>query len=353
MRNSIVTPAHEEAAVLRPASVSKRRLPVNFRPDDAGLFGHEFERVIPPSRLLELRGVRVSDDGILFNGMRMRPESFAYPHNREGWKRRSVLKFFASNYLLRRRRRFGGEAIWVVDDWSGAYFHWLTDVLSRLYTVRERARRSVLLLPHRFKGLQYVGPSLSPFAVRRVEYINPGEVLICDKLVVPTHTAPSGHYNEEVISGVRELLVDYYGGARGEAAGGRVYISRSKAPKRRVVNEEEVIGVLREFDFEIVHAEDCSFEQQVRVAAGARYLVSNHGAGLTNMLFMPPGASVLELRHREDRVNNCYFTLASALDLNYLYQTCESENPGEDPHTANLTVDPESLRENVKLLLSA
>jgi hypothetical protein len=47
------------------------------------------------------------------------------------------------------------------------------------------------------------------------------------------------------------------------------------------------------FDFQTIYAEDLSFEQQVKICSRARHLVSNHGAGLTNMLFMPQGASVL------------------------------------------------------------
>ena len=69
---------------------------------------------------------------------------------------------------------------------------------------------------------------------------------------------------------------------------------------------------------------------------GAKYLISNHGAGLTNMLFMKAGGNVLELRHRGDKHNNCYFSLASTLRLNYYYQLCDSENNIEDAYTANL-----------------
>ncbi len=90
----------------------------------------------------------------------------------------------------------------------------------------------------------------------------------------------------------------------------------------------------------------------MRVASGARYMVSNHGAGLTNMLFMKAGGRVLELRHESDRINNCYFTLASALELDYLYQTCTPVVQGEDPHTADLRVDAEKLRDNLRLMLS-
>ena len=77
----------------------------------------------------------------------------------------------------------------------------------------------------------------------------------------------------------------------------------------------------------------------MRTCWRARYIVSNHGAGLTNMLFMKDGGSVLELRHVSDCINNCYFTLASALDLKYFYQTCAPQNQSADRTTPTSFVD--------------
>src|SRR6185295_16625884 len=108
----------DEVIVLRPESTSRRKLPINLHQEDLNLFSHELERVIPPTRLLQLHNVDVSAEGILFQRGRMLPESFAFPHTRASWKRRSVVKFFANNYLLRRRRRFARASIWVTDDWS-------------------------------------------------------------------------------------------------------------------------------------------------------------------------------------------------------------------------------------------
>jgi len=70
------------------------------------------------------------------------------------------------------------------------------------------------------------------------------------------------------------------------------------------------------------------------------------------MLFMGPGTNVLELRYVNDRVSN-YFTLASALSLNYFYQSCEPANRAEDPHTADLKVDARALRANLELMLAS
>lgn len=341
----------EVVKTLRPPRVSRRTVPVNLRRDDLALFGHELERALPPAELLELRDVRVGPEGVLFKGWRMLPESFAFPANMAAWRAKSVVKLLARNYLLRRRRRLERRALWVVDDWSGGYFHWMADALTRLYAVRDLAGDLTLLLPHSYRPLGFVRPSLAPFGVRDVEFIGPGETFVCSELVVPTHTAPSGHFDEEIIRGVREVLVRAYGGTAAGEGGESVYISRAGAPKRRVANEAEVITVLRDFGFRVVRAEDHTFEEQVGIAARARHLASNHGAGLTNMLFMAAGRNVLELRHAADRVNNCYFTMASALGLNYFYQTCAPARPGEDPHTADIRVDTNALAQNLRLML--
>ena len=339
-------------AVLRPRRTARRRLPANFRPGDLPLFGHELEREIPQAELLELRGVRVSPDGLLFRGLKILPESFAFPANFGRWKARSVVKFFAANYLLRRARRVRGRAAWITDDWGGGYFHWLADSLTRLYALGDEARSLTLLLPHAHASLGFVLPSLAPFRPGGVSFVGPDETLLCERLVVPMHTAPSGHYDEEVLAGVRGLLLGAYGARGGEGGEGeRLYISRGRAAKRRIANEAEVLEVVRRFGFRVVYAEEHTFEEQVEMASRARFLVSNHGAGLTNMLFLRGGGRVLELRHQTDAVNNCYFTMASALGLEYFYQTCPSDDPAEDPHTADLRVDADALADNLRLML--
>ncbi|MDQ1707115.1 MAG: hypothetical protein QOJ88_326 [Pyrinomonadaceae bacterium] len=344
------TPTNGDA--LYHGAVSKRRLPVNYDPRDVALFSHELEKVIPATTLQQLRDVRVSADGIFFRGRRMLPESFAFPANLELWNWRGVLKFFVANYAGRRRRTLTYDVLWITDDWSNGYFHWLTDALTRLFVMRERLDELVLLLPWDYQARNFVTASLRAFGVDRVEFIARDEVLRCPSVFLPTHTAPSGHYNEEILLGVRRLLLQTYGEAAPSSAGERIYLSRGRARKRKIHNEAAVLELMAEFGFETIYAEDISFEQQVKIFSRARYFVSNHGAGLTNMLFMPSGASVLELRHQTDCVNNCYFTLASALDLKYFYQTCPSV-ADLDPHAADLVVDSSILRTNLQLLLKA
>src|SRR6185295_8017269 len=107
---------------------------------------------------------------------------------------------------------------------------------------------------------------------------------------------------------------------------------RLRTNRRRVLNEAEVSGLLREYGFVTLYFEDYTFEKQVHLSSNATMLISIHGAGLTNMLFMKEKASVLEFRPKNDHTNLCYYALASALDLNYYYQFGEAGDPTQSIH---------------------
>ncbi|HEX5707059.1 MAG TPA: glycosyltransferase family 61 protein [Pyrinomonadaceae bacterium] len=346
-----------EGTLLLEGETATRRLPENLRDEDLRLFSHALEARTPACRLLRLRETSASGEGLLFKGLRVLPESFAHPSTCEAFtrRRRGVLKFLAANRLARRRVRLDEPCLWITDDWSHGYFHWFADALPRLLAARDYLGEAVLLLPARYRGLEFVASSLRAFSPREVRFIGEGEVYVCRELLLPTQTAPSGDFNESLIKELRTLLVEFYGGAEDtRGAFESVYISRARAPKRRVENEEEVVSVVREFGFEVVYAEDLTFAEQVRLHARARRLVSIHGAGLTNMLFMPTGGGVLELRKEGHAYELCYFGMASALDLRYFYQPCPPVRPDDTGmHAADLRVDTSLLASNLRRMSDA
>lgn len=339
----------EVISTIYPGTIAKRKLPVNFNQDHLALFEGELEREIPETQLLRFRNVLASPEGLLFKWAKILPESFAFPYHLDDWPFRSVVKFLATNYVSRRRRKIPYEALWITNYWSTGYFHWLTDALTRLFVVQDRLPDSLLMLPGKYAEYDFVAPTLYAFGVTRINFIYDHEKVELRSLLMPSHTAPPGHFKGEAIRGVRNVLLSAYGDS--SADGERIYISRRRATKRRIANEDELIPVLNNFGFQIICAEELSFAEQVRVCSRARYIVSNHGAGLTNTLFMKEGGSVLELRHQADCINNCYFTMSSALDLNYFYQTCAPQEPALDPHEADLMVNPNELEKNLRLLL--
>ena len=86
------------------------------------------------------------------------------------------------------------------------------------------------------------------------------------------------------------------------------------------------------------------FNQTKEFFSDVKILIAQHGAGLTNMLFMQPKSRVIEIRNLNDSHNNCYYSLASALDIEYQY--CTTEEVSE--HNDDIKFDYKYLIENLK-----
>jgi capsular polysaccharide biosynthesis protein len=336
--------------LLYPKTTSVRKLPENLAPEDLALFQHELQREIPATELLCLKKVKISPEGFLFQTPHVLPESFAIPElnpyktfysQLKLWARMRASHIFAENFPT---------GHWITDEWSMAYFHWITDSLPRLYVIRNQITNAPLLLPKAYEQLEYVRSSLLPFNIPLLRYIE--KPTSCEKLFLPTHTAPTGNYNDPLIRDLRNFFEGAYFKGNLKRNKNRIYVSRAGASRRRIINESEVVAVLENRDFEVKHFETLTFEQQVTLAFHTDCLISNHGAGLTNILFMRPSTCVLELRNRTDAHNNCYFSLASSAQLRYFYQLCEPSNEEEAPHLADLVVNCERLKSTLDLMLS-
>jgi len=63
-----------------------------------------------------------------------------------------------------------------------------------------------------------------------------------------------------------------------------------------------------------------TLEEIVKIFRGAKVLIASHGAGLTNMLFMPEGGMVVEFRPQQ-YPNRCFVDLANNIGIkHYMYE---------------------------------
>jgi hypothetical protein len=74
-----------------------------------------------------------------------------------------------------------------------------------------------------------------------------------------------------------------------------VYMSRSRASKRRILNEEALMKCLAPKGFVRVYMEDHPPLIQMAICRQAKKVVSAHGAALTNIVFCEPGTKVIEI----------------------------------------------------------
>ena len=244
-----------------------------------------------------------------------------------------------------KRFRKTTEGVWIIDNWSSGYFHWITDALPRLLASNRINDNLPILLPESYSQINFVTESLNLLG-KHVFYYKTCFGLIVKKLLLPSHTANTGNYNHELINELRHEFIKNIKTKETR----KVFISRLKASKRKISNESEVVDYLESHNWEIHYFEDYSFKEQIEVMSETKYLIGLHGAGLTNMLFMKEGGKVLELRNKKDNHNNCYFTLASELNIEYYYQL--NEGNSVDTHSVDIEVDMNILQKNIELMES-
>lgn len=314
--------------------VNNRKKPVNIIDNDLHLFEHEFVKKIRSTHLIRVSNGIILNDVIVHikEGYR---KFVPYTHLSKTIGRKMLLKkiFLAINGFSVIKK-----GVWVIDDWSLAYFHFLTDVLPRLLASQREGEDYPVLLPEHYKNHSYIPESLKLLGVQAY-YYSTTKPLVVKNLLIASQTANTGNYNHQLINELREKFLSKIE-SRGER---KIYVSRLKADKRKIINESAIIELVKLYNYEIHYFEDYSFEKQVEIMAQSRNLISIHGAGLTNMLFMRAGGKVLELRNRMDAHSNCYFALASDLDLDYYYQLCDAD--ATDPYYANITVDMVAFKE--------
>ena len=89
----------------------------------------------------------------------------------------------------------------------------------------------------------------------------------------------------------------------------------------------------------LVHPEELTFQQQVEIFSTTSLLVAVQGAGLTNMIFMPEGAAVIELKQYGDHTK---MFMAAASHIGLHYATVHSTSPPE-PLTPSPTITKGSV----------
>ncbi len=285
--------------------------------------GHEFaggDGVAPSLDMLELPGgtvmrlagaaIIVAADGV----------SVAGEVSSEYARLLHVYDVDAAGRLAEARHVPGTVFVLMSDVGDGNYCHWLIDELPRLALLRGRTDVTIVIAeidaPWRRDLLDIVG-----IAPERIVTLGPHDALRADTLLIPGSGRDMQHPARKGAAWVFDWL-------RGEVAlpalarsvpaarPKRLYIGRGDAPGRRLLNQAALLRVLEPAGFASVTLAGMPVAEQVALFAGAEAIVALHGAGLTNLVFCDPGASVIEI-FTPGFGNPCFGLVSAANDLRH------------------------------------
>ncbi len=210
-----------------------------------------------------------------------------------------------------------GRACTVVSQYaSNNYFHWMLNLLPRFELLRRAGVRwngldAIVInqIRHPFQShtLDRIGIPVDKLVEAEEDYCGRAETLFATRSL-----RAAGHRCQFALNFLRDLFQD----CLSDSGGRKIYVSRSDASKRRVVNEKALAPLLEARGIEVVSLSGMSVCDQVRLFSAADVIVAPHGAGLTNLTFCREGTKVIEI-HSARFLKKYYWELASARRLRY------------------------------------
>lgn len=203
---------------------------------------------------------------------------------------------------------------------GGIFYHWLYQLLPRVELIR---RAGIALdeidyfLVNDLAG-RYKLETLQAIGIARDKLLLSSELryLQARELIAPSVVLRAGCYPDWMRSFLRRTFLSESDVVRSGAR--RLYLSRGEVKYRRVLNEDAVCDVLRQYGFEIVRLEALPFAGQARLLSEAAVVVAPHGAGLSNIVFCAPGTKVIEI-FAPELVAGFYWRLCTENQLDYYY----------------------------------
>lgn len=220
------------------------------------------------------------------------------------------------------------------------FHHWLYDNIPRLHLIAEAG----LLKEIDFFLLDYQN---LPFQneVLKILGIPVEKILNCNgnwtfhikakTLVVPSLPSRLGVISDWTINYLRKLVLPSIQENTGSK---RIYVSRKKAPTRKIINETALLSFLFQHGFIEYFAEDNSLADTAKLFSEASFVVGVHGSGLSNLVFASKGVKVIDIVAPK-HLDPYYWVLTSFHQGKYAYFSGEGNMEDESEDLVKQKID--------------
>lgn len=322
-------------------------------------------------KVLSIRNAFISYDGLViknfllvigsaFNLIGFRDKTFYF----QFW-RLTLEKYLVSRYGKSIPAIHVHETVAVIHSKWFNYGFWINSYVPRLLDLIESKKAFKLLYPEHWDNIPYVKLVLDELPIETIRVPKEHQVF-AKQLLLPQTRKWTASFDSKRIHAVREKLIEI---AKEKVVEfnfpKKIYLTRKNRGNRCAENEEEVMQLLTKEGFEAIAFEDYSIWEQIKMMSEATHFISIHGAGLTNLIFLKPGANVLELVNRQYAQKEYTFPfwkLAQNVDVKYSIQLCDAINQSGNIGygkvnaqlhendflvNSNLVVDTDALKSNI------
>ncbi len=236
---------------------------------------------------------------------------------------------------------FDDPAVYMLDKGASNYYHWMCEVLPRLWAhaaVPELTRFPLVVNEQTLAPFQNETLAATLGSAQLVAF--PWRVARFKRLYLSSFLS-SGECAPRLRSWIEGLSRSTGSGPAGPRPR-RLYISRADATRRRVLNEDETWAALSRLGFERVTPVTLSVADQLSLFASAEAVVLANGAASANLPAAPPGALVVEFQPIV-LLNPGVWTVARAMGHRYGLVTTPDTNGSVPDYFVDMTIDTAKL----------
>ncbi|MFC0470041.1 DUF563 domain-containing protein [Halalkalibacter kiskunsagensis] len=221
-----------------------------------------------------------------------------------------------------------GDSIFLSGEISGAYGHFLLEVVSRLWITKfiDISQYKFIMNPNDTNQWQL--DILQALGIRKNQIVRINQPIVCDRLHIPVQTFVLRKYTSSFANSIWRKIGDYYDEGVGPK---KIYVSRTKLKNKRrcLVNEKEVEKLFSSYGFTIIHPQELSVIQQINIFRNANIIAGPSGSAMYNCVFQNKPTKKLILTSRLFfKQNDILINSSNQGQLNYFIgETIDTNTP--------------------------
>lgn len=250
------------------------------------------------------------------------------------------------------------------------YYHFMTECIARLYLLQKsNFKPDFYIISHKLK---FHKEFLELFGIKKEQilpYTNKETLLQISQLIVPdfinnyelVYYRDFVSYKKQwlpcwIADPFRNLINAHITNQESKIqfSNKRIYISRNKSYRRKVLNEFDVFKILEQYDISYFYLEDLTVYEQMFLFNRAQLIIGIHGAGLSNMKFSEQNTVIFEIYSQYYHDSSMRID-AVTLGHKYYYMIADSflSNDGntQEAVSEDLQIDVHSLDFSIKKII--
>jgi hypothetical protein len=249
-----------------------------------------------------------------------------------------LLTKFVYYFFNKRTIKLKKNEICLLGPYSHSYSHVIHEFFIRLIFLIEKTNLSIVWVPDNLKKYLMANVYKKTFSKIKFKFFPTNENVIFVKCNYLSHSNNrwliknkikyiSEEYIELANNLRRRVCKNHF--LKHDSKFKYIVVSRSRAERRKLLNEHELISMLKVYNFRLVNFEDYDYDAQINIARNCKIMIGYHGAGLTNLFFMKPKSLVIEI-YNQNYKNEALKVFSKALNVDYKSFKCNKNHSNLD-----------------------